>query len=297
MKQKIIAIVGPTASGKSALAVSLAKKYNGEIISADSRQVYKGLNIGTGKITTREMQGVPHHLLDIVNPKKQFSVTEWRDLSQKKILEIIAREKTPILCGGTGFYIDALLQGVQFPEVLPNNELRKALAKETPAHLYAKLKKLDPRRASSIDRHNPHRLIRAIEIAKTLGKVPSKKKRANPYQVLWIGTDLPQAVLQANIHKRLIDRLKQGMIKEAQALHRSGLSFKRMHELGLEYRWLAIFLQKKIPRKKMIEGLERDIIHYAKRQKTWFKKNTAIQWYRPNTQSDIKKIMKLIDTF
>ena len=173
MKNKILVIVGPTAGGKSALAVRLAKKLNGEIISADSRQVYKGLNIGTGKITKKEMRGVPHHLLDIINPKKRFSAADFVRLGRKVIADIWARGRTPIICGGTGFYIDALLGKVPFPNVPPNTALRKRLAGKTAPELFTILKKWNSAWAKKIEnnyseRHNPRRLIRAIEIAKSL---------------------------------------------------------------------------------------------------------------------------------
>ena len=166
---KIIAIVGPTASGKSDLAVKIARKYNGEIISADSRQVYRGLNIGTGKITKHEMLGVPHHLLDVADPKKRFTVADFKTLADKAIADISSRGKLPIICGGTGLYIDILTSGFVLPDVPPNPTLRKKLGQKTAAQLFVILKKLDPKRAENIDQTNSVRLIRAIEIAKVFG--------------------------------------------------------------------------------------------------------------------------------
>src|ERR1035437_2741649 len=159
-KEKVIVILGQTATGKSNLAVKIAKKVNGEIISADSRQVYKGLDIGTGKITQKEMKGIPHHLLDVANPKKQFSIALYKKLAEAKIEEIIASGKTPIICGGTGFYIDAITKGVIFPEVPPNFKLRKNLLRNDATALFRKLQKLDPERAKNIDSKNKVRLIR-----------------------------------------------------------------------------------------------------------------------------------------
>ncbi len=185
-RQKIIAIVGPTASGKSGLAVELAAKYNGEVVSADSRQVYAGLDIGTGKVTKKEMGGVPHHLLDVVSPKKIFTVSEFKEKAEKGIADILHRSKLPIICGGTGFYIQAIVDNVIFPEVPPNAALRKKLEKKSAVELAKILQKLDPVRFKSIDIKNPHRLIRAIEIAKALGKVP-KIKIDPQYETLLIG--------------------------------------------------------------------------------------------------------------
>src|SRR5665811_1578979 len=163
--KKVIVILGQTATGKSALAIKLAKKISGEIISADSRQVYKYLDIGTGKITKKEMQGVLHHLLDVVHPKKKFTVTEYQKKAIYAMAEIVNRGNTPIICGGTGFYIDAITKGIIFPEVPPNLKLRKILEKKTLVELLKILQKLDRRRAKNIDIKNKVRLIRAIEIA------------------------------------------------------------------------------------------------------------------------------------
>ncbi len=270
-KPKIIVVLGPTASGKSALAVKLAKKFNGEIISADSRQVYKGLDIGAGKITRREMQGVPHHLLDVASPKKVFTVQDFKNLGEKAIEEILAKGKVPIICGGTGFYIQALVENQALPDVPPNKKLRAELGGKTPEELFEILKKLDARRAESIDRKNPRRLIRAIEIAEALGKVPEIKTEPK-YNVSYFNTDMPDEILKKRIHNRLLGRMKQGMVAEAKNLHADGLSWKRMEALGLEYKYLAYYLQKKMTKEAMLEKLEMEIWHYAKRQRTWFKK-------------------------
>lgn len=286
-KPRILVILGPTASGKSGLAVKLAKKCHGEVISADSRQVYKGLNIGTGKITKKEMQGVPHHLLDVAWHQKTFSVDQFKTLAEKAIEKILAKGKLPIICGGTGFYIQALVDNFILPEVPPDPKLRKKLEKKKTHELFNVLAKLDIRRAATIDLKNPARLVRAIEIATHLGFVPDLKKEPQ-YKALQIGIKTDDKILKAKIHKRLLSRIKLGMINEAKRLHARGLSWKRMEELGLEYRYLGRFLQKKKPfdsaqgLKKMLEQLEREIWHYAKRQKTWFKKDKRIQWLKVN---------------
>jgi len=278
-KPKIIVILGQTATGKSSLAVKIAKKVNGEIISADSRQVYKGLDLGTGKITKKEMQGIPHYLLDVVNAKSKFTVVDYKKFADKKIKEIIARGKTPIICGGTGFYIDAVIKNVIFPEVLPNEKLRKILNKKTTEDLFEMLKKLDKRRAKNIDSKNKIRLIRAIEIVKELGKVPSLKKKNSNYEFVKIGLFMPLELLKEKINKRLISRVESGMLKEIQNLHKNGLSWKRMEELGLEYRYVALYLQKKITKQEMLEKLNSEIFKYAKRQMTYFKRDPEIKWF------------------
>ncbi|MDD5068549.1 MAG: tRNA (adenosine(37)-N6)-dimethylallyltransferase MiaA [Candidatus Pacebacteria bacterium] len=277
MKPKILLILGPTASGKSALAVTLARKLGGEIVSADSRQVYKGLDIGTGKITRREMKGVPHHLLDVASPKRQFTVAEYKKLADKAIDDILARGKLPIICGGTGFYIQAIVDGTVLPEVAPNARLRAVLEKKSALELFKILKKLDSRRAKEIDKNNPRRLIRAIEIAKALGKNPKNESKPK-YDAVQIGIKLSDAELKKRITIRLFDRIRKYMISEARQLHKKGLSWKRMEALGLEYRYLAKFLKGEISREEMISKLKTEIWHYAKRQMTWFKRDKRIQW-------------------
>lgn len=300
-KPKVIAIVGPTATGKSALAVELARKFHGEVISADSRQVYRGLNIGTGKITKEEMRGVPHHLLDVAAPQKTFTAAEFAKLAQEKILEISSRGSVPIICGGTGFYIDSALGLTTLPEVAPNKELRQRLEKLTTKKLFKKLEKLDKARAKSIDKFNRPRLIRAIEIAATLGKVPKVENKKSPYEVMFVGIDLDNEKLKERISLRLQERLKRGMINEARGLHRpksgAGLTWKRMEELGLEYRYLSRFLKGEITKQEMIDQLLSEIFQYAKRQRTWFRRNKKIEWYEVSRKSDINKIAKRAKEF
>ncbi len=268
---KIIVVCGLTATGKSDYAVKLAKKIGGEIISADSRQVYKGLNIGSGKITKKEMLGVPHYLLDVVSPKKVFAVSDFQKLAHKAIDKILSKGKTPIICGGTGFYIDSIVSGNVLPDVSPNKTLRKKLKKLSLQELRKQLKKLDSKRYKEIDTQNPVRLIRAIEIAEALGKVPEAKSQPK-YNSKIIYLDFPNEVLKKRIHTRLLKRIKQGMISEVKNLHKNGVSWKRLYELGLEYRYISLFLQNQIPKDEMISKLESEIWHYAKKQRTWFKR-------------------------
>lgn len=322
---KIIVILGQTSTGKSDFAVEIAlrlrsgrAKIESEIISADSRQVYKGMNLGTGKITKKEMHGIPHHILNVVSPTKTFSVSDFQKLANKKIEEIIKKGKIPILCGGTGFYIDAIINGTTFPEVPPNKTLRKQLYPKSAIALFGYLEKLDPKRAKTIDKNNKVRLIRAIEIAKALGKIPPIHiiHRSDlcydigltygPYRVLKIGLTLPPEILKEKIRARLLERIKKGMIKEVENLHKNGVSWKRMNELGLEYRYVSQYLQniKTVPslnlrqvKEKMIEELNTAIWHYAKRQKTWFKRDPNIIWIDPRKKSSELKVLKEIKKF
>ena len=291
MKQKVIAIVGPTASGKSALGVYLAKKFGGEIISADSRQVYRGLNIGAGKVTKREMQGITHHLLDVVKPKKRFNADDFVRLAEKACSSFLQKARTPIVVGGAGFYVDALLGRLTLPHVPPNSALRTQLEKKSVEQLFTMLKKLDPRRSKTIEPEHKRRLIRAIEVAKTLGKSPVPKKQEK-YEILWLGLSPSPKTLQQNIHVRLFARISRGMIAEAKRLHTRGISYKRMEELGLEYRYLARLLQNKISREQFTTELEREINHYAKRQMRWFRRNKNIRWIKNRTEA-----LRLAKTF
>jgi len=281
-KNKVIVVLGQTSTGKSDFAVEIAKHINGEIISADSRQVYKGMDLGTGKITKKEMMRIPHHLLDVKSPKKVFSVNEFQKLSNKKIKEILKKEKVPIICGGTGFYIDTLINGNIFPEVPPNKELRDTLSKKTAPELFEILKNLDKNRAENIDVRNGVRLIRAIEIAETLGNVPDiKTSDKTDFEFIKIGLTIPDEILKEMIKKRMLLRIKKGMIKEIENLHANGISWKRMNDLGLEYRYVSQYIQKKITKEEMIQKLNTEIWHFAKRQKTWFKRDKNIIWINP----------------
>jgi tRNA dimethylallyltransferase len=304
--QRLIVVAGPTASGKSDLAIALARRLDGEIISADSRQVYRGMDIGTGKVSrnkrkkksekraagsvttrfsslaSRYLSGrVPHHLLDVASPKRRYTVARWRKAAEKAIADIASRGKIPIVCGGTGFYIDALVYGLSLPEVPPDVTLRAGLERRTTEELFTRLKILDPRRAADIDRHNRRRLIRALEIVLKTGKpVPSTGTiyGTGSYDVLYFGIDVPMNRLKERIEKRLDTRLRAGMVAEVRNLRAQGVHWKRLEEFGLEYRWIARFLQKKISRTEMRDGLLRDIIAYAKRQMTWFKRNPGLIW-------------------
>ncbi len=298
---KIIVILGQTATGKSDFAVEVAKKIGGEIISADSRQVYKGMDLGTGKITRKEMRGIPHHLLSFTSPSKIFSVSDFQKMANKKIKEIIKKSKTPIICGGTGFYIDTIVNGTIFPEVPPNKKLRETLGKKTTKKLFEMLKKLDKNRAKNIDRNNKVRLIRAIEIAKALGKVPPLSTRQglaeSKFNVLKIGLTLPPEILKKRIKSRLLTRIKKGMIEEVENLHRQGVSWKRLNSFGLEYRYVSLYLQNKMTKEEMIEKLITEIWHFAKRQKTWFKRDQNIIWIDPRKNREKINIIKKIKYF
>lgn len=290
--KKLIVILGPNASGKSNFGVFLAKKLRGEIISADSRQVYKGLDIGSGKITKKEMKGIPHHCLDIANPKKVFTAYDYKKGAQKAIREIWNKGKTPIIVGGTGFYIDAVIGRVVLSNIPPNPKLRKKLLNYSSTKLFNLLEKFDPKKAEDIDKNNPTRLIRAIEIASSdqteFGSIcdPNSVWDKMP-KILWIGVKRSPEDLKKRIRNRLHWRL-QGITKEVSNLHKMGLSWKRLFDLGLEYRYVSLYLRKKLNYKEMVQKLETEVNKYAKRQMTYWKRNKEIHWV--SSKKEAKKL-------
>ncbi len=293
--KKLIVILGPTASGKTDLSIKLAKKFNGEIISADSRQIYKGMDIGSGKVTKKEMKGVLHHLLDVASPKRKFTVVQYQRLALKAINKIHKKSKIPFLVGGTGFYIQTVVDGIIIPEVKPDWKLRKKLEKKSAEELFRMLKKLDHRRAKSIEKKNKRRLIRALEIViKTKKPVPLLKKKPLQFKTLIIGIKKSPEELKELIRKRLLKRLKGGMIAEVKKLKKSGLSWKRLEEFGLEYRFLAQYLQKKISFEEMLGKIQKESEKFAKRQITWFKHDKRIHWIKNYRQAE--KLVNLLLT-
>lgn len=321
--KKLLVILGPTASGKSDLAIDIAKQFNGEIISADSRQVYKGMDIGTGKVKIQKIhspkfsqgkfektkkskikkiknaelysEGIRHHLLDVISPKKYFSVAQYQKLTLKTIKDIQKRGKLPILCGGTGFYISSVLEGWQFPKIKPNLNLREKLEKLTSDELFLKLKKINPQRAATIDKNNKRRLGRALEIILHNKKIEPLRKNPLKMDILIIGIQKDKEELKKRIEKRLDKRLKQGMVKEVKELKRKGVSSKRLENFGLEYRFINRYLENKINYQEMRKSLLREIIKYAKRQMTWFRnKIQNINWIK-NPQTAKKLVIQWLE--
>ncbi|MFA5777245.1 MAG: tRNA (adenosine(37)-N6)-dimethylallyltransferase MiaA [Parcubacteria group bacterium] len=301
-RNKIIVILGPTSSGKSEVAIRLARKYDGEIISADSRQIYRGMDVGTGKISKAQQKLAKHWLIDIIDPKTEYNVFKFKKEANCVINYLHKKNKIPIICGGTGFWIKAIVDDVDFPEVKPNLELRKRLEKENTEKLFKMLQKLDPERVNNIDAKNKVRLIRAIEICKAIGKVPPLPPTPSPsgrgwgegnikYDFIQIGIDIPKEKLHQNIKKRLEKRFKQGMIEEVKKLRKSGLSWKKIQSFGLGYFWIPLFLQGKIDKKELFEKVYQAEKDYAKRQMTWFKKDKRIVWLKnyKEIEKEIKK--------
>lgn len=268
MKQKLIAIVGPTASGKSALGAYLAKKVGGKVVSADSRQVYRGM-----RVISRAEKG---YMVGVANPRKTYSAGQYAKEASKIINTMIYHSVLPVVVGGGGFYIDVLLGRMSLPESKRNSALRKKLSHKTSAQLMAMLKKLDGASAKRVDPHNKERVIRAIEIATQLGAVPSLIVNS-PYTVLWLGVVPKPTRHLISIKKGVLARLEQGMIREAKKL-RASLPKKRYAGLGFEFDLLAQYLDKKISKDELVARLVNGERKYAKRQMRWFKRNQDIHW-------------------
>lgn len=294
-KPKIIAIVGPTASGKTGLSIEIAKRFAGEVISADSRQVYRGMDIGSAKVTPAEMEGIPHFLLDVADPKDVYTVTDWVTEAKKTITEIDERKHLPIICGGTFFYIDSLLGKVTIPEVPPNREWHAKLEEKSTAELLRMLENLDPDRASSIDTENKRRLIRAIEVATFLGKVPPPRPLDCPYDILTIGIKVDMETHGDVIKKRLIERLDSGMVKEVETLLQNGVTHERLETFGLEYRYISRYLRGLVDYDQMVTELAFKTRQFAKRQITWLKRDKTIEWFErtdPKIFTTIEQFLK-----
>jgi tRNA dimethylallyltransferase len=271
---KVVVVLGPTASGKSDFAVEYALKHNGEIISADSRQLYKGLDIGTGKITEEEMKGVKHHMLSLYDLNEGVSVVRYRSEALLILKDIIARGKTPIVCGGTGQYIDALIYETAIPGVPPNKKLRESLEKKSTDELFSDLMIKDNERAQAIDKHNRVRVIRALEIIQSLGTVPKlpTPKLRYPTEIYRMAPD--RELLRTRVTKRIEKRIAQGMIEEVAGVMNHGYTSGEMSRFGLEYVVIGKFLEGEYTKGEMRQVLTNKCMQYAKRQETWNKKYT-----------------------
>lgn len=292
-KNKIIAVLGPTACGKTKLAVELARAFNGEIVSADSRQVYKGMDIGTGKDLSEYT--VPYHLIDVANPKTRFDLAKYQRMAFAAIDDILKRGKIPILAGGSGLYMQAVVDNYKLSEVKENSALRKKSEKSSAEALFLKLKKLSPKIAARLnqsDKNNKRRLVRYLEIL-TQDENFKIGKGAKKYSALLIGVKFENDILKQRIFQRLIERLeKQNMIGEVEKLRRQGLSWKRLEEFGLEYRFIALHLLGKLPYDEMVEKLNIAIYQFAKRQLVWFRR-----WEKQGAKINWMKNEKKIEKF
>lgn len=268
----IICVIGPTASGKTARAIALAKERNGEVISVDSRQVYRTLDIGTEKVTAEEMGGVPHHLIDIRDPEERYSAGDFAADATSLIKDMHAREVTPILAGGTHFYFDALLHGL--PDAAHDPGLRDALEQLPTEELIQKLHALDPKRAAAVDPHNRRRLVRSIEIASQHGHVPERPRSGERYTVEWVVVDHPKEVLRERIDARLKTALERGLVDEVMRTQKR-VGDERLRELGLEYRIVSDYLQGKLTEAELLPRLSSSLWRFARQQKRWLERLTG----------------------
>jgi len=285
-KPKIIAVVGPTASGKTSLAIDIAKQFAGEIISADSRQVYRGMDIGTSKVTKEEMAGVPHHLLDIADPTEVYTGTDFVRDAGAVIDEVNRRARVPIIAGGTFFYIDLLRGRMNAAPVAPDSDFRQSLTHYSDTELFELLTHKDPRRAATIDPHNRRRLIRALEIIKTLGAVPTLTTTDSSYNWLIIGINIDKETLASKFRARLTEWLEIGLVNEVEKI-RSTVSPDRFREFGFEYTLTADYIDQKINEAELFDRFVEKNWQYAKRQMTWLKKDSAVEWFKPKTRQPI----------
>ena len=290
---RVIAIMGTNASGKSGLGIELASRYGGEVISADSRQVFTGLDLGSGKVTPEEMRGVPHHLIDVCAPNDFFSMADFQKLAYNAFDDILAREKLPFLVGGTGLYVASVLDGYQLSDKMPDLEYRAHLETFSTPELYEMLIKVIP--DIEIDSKNRNRVMRVLEkIHDGDDVVPVNQPRYNP---LKLGVSWPREILRQRIDERLERRVKEGMIEEVQGLLDAGATTEFMYKLGLEYRFITQYLTGEIPDKdEMLSLLATAIKQFAKRQMIWFRRDKEIHWL-DMAGDPVREATELIDRF
>lgn len=303
-KPKVIVICGPTASGKTSLSVELAKKCNGEIISADSMQIYKDMNIGTAKVTQEEMQGIKHYMIDIVSPTERYSVAEFKVQAEKAIEEILKKGKTPIIAGGTGLYVNSLIYNIQYNDIKIDEKYRKYLEerveKEGLQNLYEEAKKIDCEAMKSISQNDKKRILRVLEMYHQTGKTKTElekesRKEEVKYDYKVYAINWEREELYKRINKRVDIMIEQCLIKEVENILKKYNKFPTAMQ-GLGYKEVVEYLDKKITKEEMIEKIKMETRRYAKRQITWFKKIENVKWIQGNEtiSNNINLILKLI---
>ena len=293
----LVVVLGPTASGKSALGIALALHFNGEIVSADSRQVYRDLDIGTAKVTAEEQALVPHHLIDVADVRETFTVSQFQQQAIVTINDILARSRQPFLVGGSPHYIQAVVDNLHIPSIPPQPTLRAELAARPLSELLAQLEELDPQSAAVIDRNNPRRVIRALEVCLISGRAFSEQRSmaASLYESLLLGIEWPREVLYKQIDLRVDERMQQGMVQEVRNLLDQGISHERLEALGLEYRFISLWLRGEFTSEgEMVQRLKYAIHDFTRRQLTWFRKDKRILWIEGN---DVERAKELVQKF
>lgn len=305
MKNNLLAIVGPTAVGKTEVSIEIAKKFNGEIISGDSMQVYKGMDIGTAKIKTKEMQGIKHHLIDCFYPDDEFSVAKFQKIVKKEIIEINKRGNLPILVGGTGLYVKSVTHNYEFSTVVKDEEYRKELEEYVKINgkekLYNKLIMVAPNNAEKLHPNDVKRIIRALEIYHINGELTNNsncdKKNITPYNLRLIGLTMEREKLYSRINMRVDNMLEQGLIEEVKELLKQGYSENLNSMKGIGYKEIVNYLQGEISLEEAIEDIKKNSRRYAKRQLTWFRHMSKIDWFDITDCSKIDKEKKLYNIF
>ena len=303
-KPKVVVICGPTASGKTALSIELAKRINGEIISSDSMQIYKNMDIGTAKPSTEEMQGIKHYLLDFVEPSQRYSVAEFKKDAEKAIEEILSKGKTPIIVGGTGLYVDSLIYGIEYQEIEFDDKYRQELEKKVETEglekLYEEAKKIDYQAMEKISPNDKKRIMRVLEIYKSTGKTKTEqelesRKNGVKYDFKVFAINMDREKLYERINKRVDIMIEQGLIKEVENLLMHYSEFPTAMQ-GLGYKEVVEYLQGEITKEEMIEKIKMETRRYAKRQITWFKKNKETMWIDglKDKEENIQLILKEI---
>ena len=292
---KLVVIAGTNASGKSGLGIELAKKYGAEIISADSRQVYKGLDLGSGKVTPEEMGEVPHHLLDVALPNEFFSLSHYQRLAYKAIDGVFEKGGRPFLVGGTGLYINAVVDGYNLSDAPPDPAFRAEIEAKSKEELWEIIREKAPEKLASLDPDNKRRLERAAE--KLLSGVTAEAESVPRYESLVIGVTWPREVLYERIRERLDRRLSRGMIEEVEGLRAAGASDEFLYKLGLEYRYILMYLRGEFESfDAFYDKLFMEIRHLAKEQMTWFRKRKDMRWIDMSADP-VKQASALIDEF
>ncbi|MBW8348965.1 tRNA (adenosine(37)-N6)-dimethylallyltransferase MiaA [Bacillus sp. IITD106] len=297
--QKLVVIVGPTAVGKTKLSIEIAKRFNGEIISGDSMQVYKGMDIGTAKITNEEMEGIPHHLIDIKQPDETFSVAEFQQLVREKITEITNRNALPIIVGGTGLYIQSVIYDYHFSEN-ESDHPQLNVDDKTPLELHKKLESIDPESAQKIHPNNVRRVIRAIEIfeqtGKTMSELQSEQKKTILYNTALIGLTMDREKLYERINKRVDMMMEEGLLSEVEHFYKSGISRDAQSVKAIGYKEIYDYLDGKVSLDDAITHLKKNTRNYAKRQFTWFRNKMDIAWFDMTEEREhLKKTREIID--
>lgn len=293
--EKLVVIAGTNASGKSGLGIELARKYDGEIVSADSRQVFTGLDLGSGKVTKEEMQGVRHHLLDVAMPNEFYSVSHFQQQAYAAIDDITSRGIKAFLVGGTGLYVNAVVDGYSLNDAKPDFELRRKVEEKSLEELLDILRENNPEALETIDNKNKRRIERAVE--KVLTGDTSKRESVKRYETLVLGVTWPREMLYERIRERLDRRVLEGMIEEVERLRSEGATDDFLYRLGLEYRYILMYLRGEFADyDAFYNKLFMEIRHLAKEQMTWFRKRSDMKWI-DMTKDPFNEAVKYIDAF